>query len=324
LRILFLISFIVTFVPANLLGQCCGGHSSVGDNTNQGTLPKHNIQFSTYYRYAYSEGYMTDDHVSDFDFVKNAYSDLVGVQLGFGIFKRFSVDAEMNYYINRIQNFDLDLGNNEHIKYKLNGQGPSGVTLSGRVNVLKDSVHDIEWTVGAGVKIPWSKEPQVVNSAELPLDVQPSNGAYALVVRSFLFKEFDDAKISMFMINSATFNTENPKEYREGNTYMNALFINKSFLKNWSAIFQLRNEIRDYAFRHGQRINSSGGYRFIAAPQINYNIKQKYNISVLYEQPVYQYYYGIQLKDLYAFSVNFNIRVGVTKKARELACVKPD
>jgi hypothetical protein len=57
-------------------------------------------------------------------------------------------------------------------------------------------------------------------------------------------------------------------------------------------------------------------------PQINYSIKKKYNISALYELPIYQNYYGIQLKDIYAFSINLNIRLGLSKKANA-ECARP-
>jgi hypothetical protein len=319
LRSIAFIFFLIAFSHTDLLSQCCGGHSSVGDNTNQGTLPKHNLQIGTFYRYANSQGYMQEDYKSDFKFVDRAYSDLIGLQLGFGVLKRLSIDAELQYYINRTQTFNLP-----YLKYVLNGRGGSGVTLGTRINVVKDSLREIEWTIGLGIKMPWTQEPQVVNNVELPLDVQPSNGSYAFVFRSFLFKEFDEQKMSLFMINSVTLNTENPKEYKEGSVFMTSFFINKTLIKNFAGIIQLRNEFRDYAYRYGKKINSSGAYRLVIAPQINYTLKQLYNFSIQFEQPLYQYYNGIQLRDLYSFSVNFNARIGVTKKARELACEKPE
>ncbi|MBI3519874.1 MAG: hypothetical protein HY062_11020 [Bacteroidetes bacterium] len=290
--------------------QCCGGCNPIGGNTNQGTLPKYTLQINTYYKHGYSAGYMQDDHNSDFKFVKNANNSYIGLQLGYGVFKRLTFMVDGGYYLNRTQNFEI-----QSYKFSLNGYGGSSITLSGKYNIIRDTARDIEFTMGLGVKLPWSKKPQIVNGVELTEDVQPSNGAFGLVLSAFLFKDFDNLNMRIFLINNTTINGKSIRDYKEGNTYITSLFVSKTFLKNWSAILQVRNEIRDFAFRDDVKVPSSGGYRFLCVPQINYTIKKKYNISALYEIPVYQNYYGIQLKDLYAFSINLNIRLGLSKKA---------
>jgi hypothetical protein len=126
----------------------------------------------------------------------------------------------------------------------------------------------------------------------------------------------------MFLMNNTTINGTSIRNYKEGNTYLTSFFISKTFLKNWSGILQVRNEIRNFAYRDDVKVTSSGGYRFLIVPQLNYTIKKKYNISALYELPIYQNFNGIQLKDQYAFSINLNIRLGLSKKANE-ECAKP-
>jgi hypothetical protein len=309
---LFFIFFHQTFYP-----QCCGGCSPIGGNTNQGTLPKYTLMVNTYYKYGYSAGYMEKDHSSDFKFVENANNSFVGMQVGYGITKRLTGQIEAGYYLNRTQNFDI-----YNYRYTLNGSGGSSLTFSGKYNIIKDTARDIEFTMGIGARVPWSTNPQVVGGVVLTDDVQPSNGAYGLTIQSFLFKEFDEAEVKIFLMNSVNINNENLKHYKEGNTYLTSLFISKT-VKKITGIAQIRNEIRDYCYRDGKKVVSSGGYRFVFAPQLNYSIKQKYNISVLYELPIYQYYYGIQLNDRYAFSVNLNIRLGLSKKANQY-CAKPN
>ena len=313
-----LIILILSFTCyGSYVAQCCGGCNPIGGNTNQGTLPKFMLQINTYFKHGYSEGYMHNDSPSNFKFVKNANNDYVGMQLGYGIFNRLTAEVEFGYYINRTQNFQIQTYN-----YVLNGYGGSSVTLSTKYNLIKDTARDIEFTVGVGVKMPWSKQQQIVNGVVLTEDVQPSNGAYGLVIRSFLFKAYDRTNVKLFLMNSISINGTSNNNYKEGNTYLTSLFASKTLKRNWTGILQLRNEIRDYAYRDAIKVASSGGYRFLLIPQINYNIKKKYNISVLYELPIYQYYYGIQLKDQYAFSVNLNIRLGLSKKANE-NCIKP-
>lgn len=297
--------------------QCCGGCNPIGGNTNQGTLPRHMMQVNTYYKHGYSAGYMQNDHRSDFNFVKNAESNFMGLLVGFGITNRITVQAEAGYYLNRTQNFAFG-----PYSYKLNGYGGSSVTLTGKYNLVKDTARDIEFTMGLGVKLPWSKQPQIIDGVELSEDVQPCNGAYGLVLTSFLYKAFDKSNVRLFMMNTVTMNSNSLRNYKEGNTYITSVFASKTFFKNWIAIGQLRNEIREFAYRDGVKVASSGGCRFIFVPQVNYSFRQKYNISALYEIPVYQDYNGIQLRDMYAFSINLNIRIGLDKKANA-ACMRP-
>lgn len=312
-----LIIFLFIFFADDGFSQCCGGCNPIGGNTNLGTIPKNILQINAYHRYAFSEGYMEKDHASDFKFVKSAASNYDGLQVGYGVTKRLTVDFETGYYLNRTQNFEI-----YNYKYSLNGYGGSSLIFSGRYNIVKDTAHDFEFTAGAGVKMPWSTTPMVSNGVELSEDVQPSNGAYGIVLRSFLLKEFDDAGLKLFLINNVTINGTNPKSYKEGNSYITSLFLSKTFFSRLTTIAQVRNEVRDRSYRDNMLVGSSGGYRFIFVPQVNYTIKKKYNISALYELPFYQYYNGIQLRDVSAFSINLNIRIGMTRQAREI-CNKP-
>lgn len=314
--LLFVVFFVFIF-PHQFFSQCCAGCSPIGGNTNQGTLRKNALQINSYYKYSYSEGYMQEDHASYFNFVQNADYRYVGLTLGYGLTKRLTFQADGGYYLNRTQNFTL-LGKN----FELTGYGLSSITLSGKYNLVKDSTHDLEFTLGAGVRVPSSTQPQIVNGVELSEDVQPCNGAYGMVIQSFLYKEFDESAFRIFMINAVNISGSNPRSYKEGNTYLNSLFLSKTFLKTLTGIIQIRNEIRSHSYRDNMKVMSSGGYRFILVPQLNYQIKNKYNLSFLYEFPFYQYYYGIQLKDRYAFSINLNILLGLGKKTSEL-CEKP-
>ncbi|MCW3075967.1 MAG: hypothetical protein JWO32_576 [Bacteroidetes bacterium] len=313
----FIFIFLLTFIYFCGKSQCCGGCNPIGGNTNQGTLPKYMLQVNSYFRNATSQGYFEKDHPSDFKFVKNGNSNFIGLQVGYGITKRFTADIETGYYLNRTQNFEI-YGSS----FRLNGYGGSAVTLTGKYNFIKDTVHDFEFTAGIGVKVPWGIKPMVVNGVELSEDVQPSNGAFGIALRSFLFKEFDHGDVKIFLMNTLTFNGTNPKEYKEGNTYISALFLSKRLIKNLTGICQVRNELRERAYRQNTPVTSSGGIRFVFIPQLNYSIKQKFNFSVLYELPFYQNYNGIQLRDKNAFSINLNIRLGLNKNVNQL-CEKP-
>jgi hypothetical protein len=300
------------FLKFQLVAQCCGGGAHIGGNIFLGTLGKGYLQFNSNYRESYSQGYMQNDWNSDFKFIKNAYSRHLGVQLGYGITKRLTLDLETGYFLNRTQNFEIGSYSFSHT-----GSGLTSVTLAGRFNIFKLKKSELEWTAGLGVRAPVSKNRQMKNGVELSEDVQPNNGSYGIVFRSFLAKEFDNIHANVFLINSISVNSTNDKDYKDGNTYISTLLYGQQIIHNLTGIIQVRNEIRDRAIRYGSEIYSTGGFRFTLVPQINYTIKNKYNISLIFEQPIYRYYNGTQLKDKYAFSVNFNMLLPVTKNAKE-------
>ena len=51
-------------------------------------------------------------------------------------------------------------------------------------------------------------------------------------------------------------------------------------------------------------MEESGGYSFFITPQLNYTIKERWNISALFDIPLYQYLHGVQLASSYAFSIS--------------------
>jgi len=79
-----------------------------------------------------------------------------------------------------------------------------------------------------------------------------------------------------------------------------------SWLKgDWTTILHIRNEIRNKDKTVNGWKESSGSTIFYFSPQINYTIREKWNISVLADLPVYQYFNGTQLATKYSISLNF-------------------
>jgi hypothetical protein len=62
---------------------------------------------------------------------------------------------------------------------------------------------------------------------------------------------------------------------------------------DWTTILQLRNEFRGKDNINDRIVESTGGYSLHLMPQINYTIKEKWNISLIGNIPLYQYFNGI-------------------------------
>ena len=94
------------------------------------------------------------------------------------------------------------------------------------------------------------------------------------------------------------------------------MFVSKALTTHWSLIIQVRDEWRESDQRFGQSVPSSGGNIVFVAPQINYNVLQKWNISVLADIPIFRYYQGTQLSPKYAFSVLLSKEFDFSKKSK--------
>lgn len=69
---------------------------------------------------------------------------------------------------------------------------------------------------------------------------------------------------------------------------------------------EVRNELRGKDHRNGQLINASGSELLYLSPQVNYNIQQQLDVSILFDWPVHKYYNGTQLGKQYNIAVIVN------------------
>jgi hypothetical protein len=169
-----------------------------------------------------------------------------------------------------------------------------------KYNVYTNPVKRLYYSIGAGSKIPFSTSPQWVNNVKLPIEVQPTLGAYGLVLNSILVKEYSLTGLRIFITNRWEGNLPNKEDYQLGMALNNSLYVSKHLLfpwlkGDWTTIIQLRNEIRGRDKIAGCTKESSGSILFFMVPQLNYVWHEKWNLSAMFDVPVYQYFYGTQL-----------------------------
>jgi hypothetical protein len=282
----------------------------VGGTTNIGIMDKKAFRVISLYRHSYSEGYYKGSKKSDFNFVKNATYNYTGLVLAYGLFNKLTIETELGYYINKSQTYNIEPA------FTNTGFGFNNAYASLKYNLISKTEKPFEWTIGAGAKIPFTKKYQIVDNSELPKDVQPSTHAFGTVTQSFLYKGFPKKKIKIFLINRFETNSLDNKNFKFGNSLMSSFFFTKQIGKsNFTAILQARHEYRTKdinnvnnagcagCFATGTYVNSSGGQLIFIAPQINYTIAQKWNLSLLADLPVYRNYNGTQLGNKFAFAV---------------------
>ncbi len=309
----------------NIQAQCFASPGNpIAGNANLGVLDKGIVRAVVFHQYNTMDKYYTGTKLatdSEKGTVGSAFYNYSGLSIGYGISKRFTIEVEAGYFLNKTQKHLIVINDKER-RITEKGFGFSNAVLSGKYNVYKNVVKGIEFSVAAGAKLPFSTQPQVVDGVELSIDVQPSTGSYGSVFQSFFVKEFDNISARLIMINRFENNyTENKQGYKFGDTYTNAIFLSKHLAnpythltKDITAIVQFRHEYVKPYYRNGDlKDKVSGSKIFLISPQLNYNLKMVWNFSLTYDIPIYQYYNGSQLARAYGitFSLTRDFGFGI-------------
>jgi hypothetical protein len=297
--------FIVSFLSyGNAGAQCLSSVNPVGGSANLLVLEKNSIRVIGFYRFNYGDRYFEGSSRSDFDLIRNANYNYAGTILGYGVAHKVTLETELGYFINKTQNYNTDP------QYSLKGTGFSTGVLSVKYSLFKDDDKRLFVSPGLGVKIPFSTKPLYRDGVELPVEVQPTLGAFGLVIQGFIVKEQPITGIRYFLTGRMEVNSRNRQEYRLGTSVFTSFFISKHLMfpwlkGDWTAIFQLRNEIRGVDRTMAGVKESSGSTIIYLVPQINFFIKEKWNVSLMTDLPVYQHFNGIQLATRYGITLNF-------------------
>ncbi|HBX52538.1 MAG: hypothetical protein A2275_12895 [Bacteroidetes bacterium RIFOXYA12_FULL_35_11] len=309
LKVIFIYIFLF-LISSDILAQCFSSPGNpIGGTANLGSVEKKLLRISAFHKYSLSDYYLEGHKNSDFILYDCADMNFIGSIIAYGLTDKFTLETELGYFINKTIYYDKRLVLPE---YKSKGNGFSNSVISAKYSLYFNPDKRIKYTLSAGVKIPFSTEPQYVNNALLPMDVQPSTGTYGTVIQSYLLKENSLKGMRYFLINRVEINTENKQEYQFGNVFITSLFVSKHLhfrwqwlTENWTAILQVRHEYRTKSKNRDIEVGSSGSNLLYLSPQLNYTIKEKWNVSVIADIPLYQYYYGTQLAN--KFAIGFNL-----------------
>lgn len=301
--ILFTLAVLVLCADC-VTAQCLSSVNPVGGSGNLMILEKHSLRIISFYRHNYGNQYFEGSKRSDFNLIESANYNYLGIILGYGLAEKVSLEAEFGSFLNKTQHYNLDPS------YTLQGSGFSNAIISSRFSLFKDHSKRLFVSSGIGVKIPFSTEPISRGGVELPVEVQPTIGAYGMVMQLFLVKEKPLTGIRYFITNRIEYNCMNKQDYKLGTSVFTSLFFSKhlmfSWLKgDWTTIMQLRNETRFKDKINTEWKESSGSTILYFSPQINYFIKEKWNVSIMIDLPLYQYFNGTQLATRYGISLNF-------------------
>jgi len=282
-------------------GQCLSSVNPVGGVENLLTLEKRSIRVILFYKYSQGKHYFQKSRHTDFNMIDRAFYNNLTYFMGFGISNKLAIEGELGYFINKTQVYNLDP------EYKLRGNGFSNIVLSARYSLYAENFKRIFVTLAPGIKIPATRKTQEIDNVELPVELQPNMGSYGFVLNSTFVKENSGSGFRFFLTNRLETNVINKNEYRAGSAIYTSIYFSKHIMSavvkgDWTAILQFRNEIRMHDEISGIQKESSGGVICFIAPQINHVIMEKWNLSVNFDIPIYQYFNGTQLGAGYSFA----------------------
>lgn len=328
---LFLIFFCL-LLPDIADSQCCSTGSPSGASEYMGVLGKNYFRLATFYRHSFSDTYYESDSYADNNPLKSANYNFGGLTLGYGITRRLTVEIDFGYFMNKTQ---LYL-NTKIPKQTGFGFSNSGVTL--KYGLFVKPTKQIELTAGAGFRYPFTRDPQMVDNVQLNRDIQPSTNAFGINGMLFFSIGFPSVTMRVFSINRYDYNFFDKTDlsyptlydYKYGNILLNSVFVSKKIVKYLFAIVQFRNE---YKTNDNKRLKETGevsnqvntGYDiFYVSPQLSYSIVGKWNVSVVFDQPLYKNYKGHQLTPAYSYAISLTRDFNLGHKAPKVEPAKVD
>ena len=307
-RLIALLFTGLLFISEFSYSQCCSSGSPVGATVYVGVLAKNNLRFIAYYRNSYSNTYYqgsskTEDNVP----LKFSYYNFTGLSFSYGITKRLTAEVDFGYFLNKTQEF-------KYIDFKETGYGFTDGGVGLKYAIFIKPSRQIELTAGAGFRYPFKTKPQELDGVQLARDVQPSTNAFALNAMLFFNKGWPSVGIRLFTFNRFEYNFADKLHYQYGSVLLNSVFFSKKIIPYFFAILQVRGEWKSHDNDAGVIRENSGNYLLIVSPQLSYSIAGKWNVSVLYDIPVYKDYYGKQLTPKYSFAVSVSHDFDLNRK----------
>ncbi len=307
------------FWPGKVLAQCCSTGSPVGASVYVGVLGKHYLRGIAYFRHSYSDTYY-EGHSKTTENVQLSYSryNFAGIAFAYGITKRLTAEIDAGYYFDKTQQF-------QHIDYQARGYGLSNGNLTFKYGAYINPVQQIEFTVGAGFRFPFTTNPQVIDGVQLNRDVQPSTNAFGTSAMLFFNKGFPAITLRLFSINRYDVNFTDKSDYKYGNILLNSVFVSKKVVKYLFALIQVRSEWKTNDLdnlnpnENGEDKVINSGYNLITlTPQISYSIAGKWNLTLLYDIPIYKNYNGKQMTPKYSFAMSLTRDINLGKRTPKI------
>lgn len=306
-----LISYLYLF-PLLVRGQCCSPGTPIGGGAALGVNAAGEWRWLLNTRAGYAGEYFEGSEPSEAVFIQDGRYAWLGSILSYGLNKRLTLEAETGYFLLKTQTYIPGI-----IPNRLTGRGLTDLNLQLRVNLWRDIQREIEISVGTGIKAPLGSYQSQFQGATLPRDLQPTTGAFEWTQSLFLYKGWLARHIRLFGTLRGEWKGQSPDAYRFGHFLTSSLFVSWSPLARWSFILQGRGEWRGRDTRplsgngidlgnDREQVLPTGSRKYFLIPQISYQFSPDWQLSLLVDMPLYQWYHDRQLATTTAVTLSLS------------------
>lgn len=285
-----------------LHAQCCAMGNPFNNATVNADAEPQNLLVSLTYKYGYYETYFRERiRLINYGLYREISYQYLALNFSYGITKRLGIDHEAGYFISKAPR----LADPELDKFANAGHGFSNGTLTARYAFLVIPFKQIRFDAALGFRYPFSQKSQRINGIELPVEAQPSTGAFGGVMYLQAGKRFE--RYNLAVQQRYEFNTRNYNRYTFGDAHITTFSASGDLNRYLSVLLLLRNEVRGSdKTANNARLASEGSHLIIVAPQLSIRPYRDFQFSLFSDIPVYRRYFGEQISNRYALGISLS------------------
>lgn len=296
------ITVLFSLYAAQSHAQCCGAGNPISVSGTDSNLRKKHMQISVDYRHSYSDTYFEGNSRYDGSFhgmLSDASYDFMNLGIGYGITNRFTVQAQIGYYIDKQENFMQDQLPDASVS------GIGDLSLSASYVAFRNPQKGIELVPFAAVKFPVGKFDCEKDGIRLPISMQPSSGSYkysaGIYFYSNLSRKWYLTSYNLFeyaqRIKSRNFN------YKYGNmTYLNGAVYYKT-LQFLTVGANLSYEHMSNSKDEAGTLDGTDYHLMKVSPQLLVRPHRTVHFVLSAELPVWRNISGLQMSNKWAMQL---------------------
>ena len=297
------------FMQNAIQAQCCAAGNPISGDGSAGGTSKNVIEVSLYYQHSYSDTYYNGTQKSDYSYIDYSYYDFTSLKLAYGLSNKIKLSAELGYFFAKAQAFDFG--------YDRNANGLGDLVLGIQYYAYRNAKRNLDIFPSFDLTLPVGNFDQMSGVVILPIDLQPSSGSFKYRVGLLVSKRYLEDKLAFFLSGTAEvsqrINTDRTN-YKYGNLYNISFYGSYKIFRRLTGAIQIRTQIRDRASdSNKETLQSTGGKYVFLSPQLRYNFWRTWNISAVYDYPIYKNTNGNQLTNKYAFSFRLSKTFNLSK-----------
>lgn len=288
--------------------QCCGAGNPISVSNTDNSLRKSHLQIALDYRHSASDTYYEGSRKSDYDFIgriDNSSYDFMNLGVAYGITSRWTVQAQLGYYISKKEDFRNEMLPDASIS------GLGDLSLSASYVAYRNLRKGIELVPFAMMKFPVGKFDCENDGIKLPISMQPSSGSYKYSAGAYFYANLSRRwyVTSYDLYEYAQRIRSNNFDYQYGGlVYLNAAAYYKAF-DFFTAGVNVSYEHMGRAKSDGAELFGTSYHSLRISPQLQFRpCRQIYLIGSV-ELPVWRNVEGLQMSGKWAmqFRVVYDI-----------------